>query len=71
MDMKNLISQMNNASNPLGMITSMLNPNQQQLLSLFKGKNKQQQAEEIAKICNEKGITKEQLQTIISNFGLK
>lgn len=68
MDMKNLISQMNNASNPLGMITSMLNPNQQQLFNMFKGKDKQQQAEEIAKICNEKGITKEQLQAIINQI---
>jgi len=31
-------------------------------------KNKQQQAEEIAKMCNEKGITKEQLQSIINTF---
>ena len=71
MDMKNLISQMSNASNPLSMIMSMLNPNQQQLLNSFKGKSKQEQAEHIAKVCNEKGINKEQLQTIINNFGLK
>ena len=30
--------------------------------------SKQQQAEEVARICNEKGITKEQLQTLINNF---
>lgn len=69
--MKNLISQMNNASNPLGMLTSLLNPNQQQLLNMFKGKSKQEQAEQIAKVCNEKGINKEQLQAIINSFGLK
>lgn len=71
MDMKNLISQMNNASNPLGMLMNMLNPNQQQMLNMFKGKNKQEQAEQIAKVCNEKGINKEQLQAIINSFGLK
>ena len=47
---------------------SMLNPNQKQLASQFQNKSQQEQAEQIAKICNEKGITKEQLQSIISNF---
>ena len=47
---------------------SMLTGNQQQTVNLFKNKDKQTQAEEIARICNEKGITKEQLQDIISKF---
>ena len=47
---------------------SMLNPNQKQVANQFQNKSKQEQAEAIAKLCNEKGITKEQLQTIISNF---
>ena len=47
------------------MMMSMLNPNQKQAVNLFQGKTSQQQAEEIAKMCNEKGITKEQLQSII------
>lgn len=46
----------------------MLTGNQQQQLNQFKNQSKEQQAEQIAKICNEKGITKEQLQQIISNF---
>lgn len=44
----------------------MLNPSQKQMVNLFQNKNNQQQAEEIAKFCNEKGITKEQLQGIFS-----
>ena len=46
----------------------MLTPNQKQLTNQFKNKSKEQQAEEIAKLCNEKGITKEQLQNIINGF---
>lgn len=47
---------------------SVLNPNQKQQVNQFKNKNALEKAEEIAKVCNEKGITKEQLQTIINNF---
>ena len=46
----------------------MLTGNQQQQLNQFQNKSKQEQCEQIAKICNEKGITKEQLQQIISNI---
>ena len=34
----------------------------------FQNKSKEQQAEDVARICNEKGITKEQLQSIINSF---
>lgn len=68
MDIKNLLAQMNNASNPMNMLMNMLNPNQQQAFTMFKGKTIQEQAEEIAKVCNEKGISKEQLEAIISQF---
>ena len=46
----------------------MLTGNQQQSVNLFQNKNKEEQAEEIARLCNEKGITKEQLQSIINGF---
>ena len=46
----------------------MMTGNQQQAMKQFQSKNRQQQAEEIAKMCNEKGITKEQLQSIINTF---
>ena len=45
---------------------SMLTGNQQQTVNQFKNKTEQEQAEEIARICNEKGIDKEQLQQIVN-----
>ena len=50
------------------MMMSLLNPNQKQLVNNFQGKNVQEQAEEIAKICNEKGIGKEEFQKIVNMF---
>ena len=44
----------------------ILTGNQKQAVNQFQNKNKEQQAEEIAKVCNEKGISKEQLQGIIN-----
>ena len=46
----------------------LLNPNQKQIATNFQNKTKEQQAEEIARICNEKGVTKEQLQSIYNSF---
>ena len=50
------------------MLSGMLNPNQKQVANQFQNKTTQEQAEEIARICNEKGISKEQLQNIIGMF---
>ena len=50
---------------------NMLNPNQKQAVNLFQNKNNQEQAEAIAKMCNEKGITKEQLQNIMGMLNKK
>lgn len=47
---------------------NLLNPQQKQLANQFQNKNKQEQAEEIAKKCNELGITKEQLQSFIATI---
>ena len=44
----------------------MLNGNQKQAVNLFQNKTTNEQAEAIANKCNELGITKEQLQGIIS-----
>ena len=38
------------------------------MVSMFQNKTAEEQAEQIAKMCNEKGISKEQLQQIISMF---
>lgn len=45
---------------------SMLNPSQKQQVNTFQSKSSQEQAEEIARVCNEKGITKEQLESIMA-----
>ena len=68
MNIQNLMSQMGNSSNPMALLMSMLNPNQKQQTNQFQNKSKQEQAEQIAKLCNEKGITKEQLQSIVNTF---
>ena len=68
MNIQNLLAQMGKSTNPMALMMSMLNPNQKQQLNQMQSMSKQQQAEEVARICNEKGITKEQLQTIIGNF---
>lgn len=48
------------------MMMGMLTGNQKQAVNMFQNKTSQEQAEQIAKMCNEKGITKEQLQNILS-----
>lgn len=60
------MAQLGSATNPMQMLMGMLNPNQKQMVDLFKGKSNEEQAEQIAKMCNEKGISKEQLQNIVS-----
>jgi uncharacterized iron-regulated protein len=66
--MQNLMSQLGNASNPLALMMSMLKPEQKQQANQFQNKTAQEQAEEIAKLCNEKGITKKDLEQIINVF---
>lgn len=47
----------------------MLNPSQKQQISSLQGKTNEEQAEEIAKKCNELGITKEQFTNIVNMIG--
>ena len=53
------------------MMMGLLSPNQKQVANQFQSKSRQEQAEEVARICNEKGITKEQLQSIINTFNCR
>ena len=71
MNMQNLVSQLTNSTNPLALMMSILNPSQKNQANQFKNKPMYEQAEEIAKMCNEKGITKEELQKIINTFSKK
>ena len=66
MNIQNLMAQMGKSTNPMAMLMSMLNPNQKQLANQFQNKTTQEQAEEIARLCNEKGIDKQQFQQILS-----
>ena len=68
MNIMNLIGQVTRASNPMSMLMGMLNPNQKQLLSNFQNQNSEKQAEEIAKICNQRGISKSDLAQIINSL---
>ena len=59
------LGQMMKSSNPMQMMSSMLNPQQKQMLSQFQNQPQEQQAQKIAEYCNQNGITKTQLQNII------
>lgn len=69
MNIQNLLSQFNLATNKKGFLSSLLNPQQRQIINNLQGKSKQEQAEALAKYCNENNISKEQLNTIINMFG--
>ena len=68
MNIQNLINQLGLATNPQQMMMNMLSPSQKQLANQFQNKSAQEQAEQIAKMCNEKGITKDQLEQIVNMF---
>ena len=65
MNIQNLLAQMKNATNPMAMLSGMLNPNQKQQVNQFQNKSNTDQAQQIADYCNKNGISKEQLQSII------
>ena len=66
MNIQNLMSQMGNATNPMALIMSMLNPNQKQMANQFQNKSKEEQCQAIADYCNQNGIDKNKLQEIIN-----
>ena len=71
MNIANLIAQLGTSSNPMALLTSMLNPSQKQTASQFQNKSKQEQCQQIADYCNANGITKEKLQEIITMINKK
>ena len=68
MNIQNIMSQLMKSTNPTQMLMNTLNPNQQQMVNQFQNKSDIEKAEQIAKICNEKGLSKEDLQNIINRF---
>ena len=47
-------------------MTNLLNPQQQRLLGQIQNQPKEKQAEYIAELCNQRGITKDDLSKLIS-----
>lgn len=68
MNIQNLLSQFNLATNKKGFLTSLLNPQQKQTISNLQGKSKEEQAQALADYCNKNNISKEQLNNIINMF---
>ena len=66
MNMNNLLAQLGKATNPMSMLMNMLTPNQNQQLSQFQSRSKEEQCRQIAEYCNANGIDKEKLQSIIN-----
>ena len=69
MNIQNLVSQLSMSSNPMAMVLGML-PNQglkQSFTSLMNSSSDEERAQKLADWCNEKGITREQLQKMLSN----
>ena len=50
------------------MLMGTLNPQQKQMLNNFQNQPNEKQAEAIARMCNEKGISKDQLAQIVSQL---
>ena len=68
MNIQNLMNQLMKSTNPMSMLMNMLNPSQKQQVNQLQNKTDEEKAEAIAKICNEKGIDRQQLEQIISMF---
>lgn len=66
--MLNIMSQLSKMSNPMQSLMGMLNPQQKQMLNSLQGKTDNEKAEYIAQYCNQHGISKQDLQNIISHL---
>lgn len=69
MDIQNLLSQLTQANNPLQMLMGLISPQQQNQVSQLQNKSEYEQAEMLSKLCNEKGITKSDLEQIMKLLG--
>ena len=69
MNIQNLISQLSMSNNPIQMIMGMLpNQNQKTIFSnLANSRTNEERAQKIADLCNQNGITKEQLAQALRN----
>lgn len=69
MNIQNLLGQLSASSNPMAMIMNMLpDQNQKNMFSNIAGaKTDEERAQIIANICNQNGITKQQLEQAFKN----
>ena len=65
-NLQSLLSQLTMSNQPTQALLGLLDPQQKQIFSQMQGKSDLDKAEAIAKMCNEKGISKDQLSYIIS-----
>ena len=63
---QNLLAQILTSSQPYQAIASLLNPQQLQLFNTINNKPSQEQAEAIAQMCNQYGITKNQYAQMVN-----
>lgn len=70
LNLQNLLGQLNASSNPFNMLLGMLpNNNQKQMFtSLANESSDEKRAQILAQLCNQNGITKEQLQNAYKNL---
>ena len=64
------IQGVDNMYNPnmMNMMLSMLRPNQRDTVNRLQGKSREEQAQEIANYCNQNGISRDKLQSLINMF---
>ena len=66
LNLQNLTSQIMMSNQPQQALLNLLNPQQLQVFNQLNSKPNESKAEAIAQMCNEKGITKEQLAQILN-----
>ena len=69
MNLQSILTQIGKSTNPMQMMMNLLNTSQKEQANQFQTKSKQEQAQMIADLCNQKGISKDDLSKIIN--GLK
>jgi mannitol/fructose-specific phosphotransferase system IIA component (Ntr-type) len=70
LNLQNIIGQLANSNNPFNMVMSLLpNQNQKNIFSnLANTSTDEEKAQILANICNQNGITKEQLKNALQNY---
>ena len=67
-----IMAMLQNSSNPMQMLTQMAqqNPMMSRAMQMGQGKNEAQLKETVRNLAKQRGMSDEQLQQMLSNFGL-